>query len=136
MSSDSESSNRLKDVPGDNVETVMSYLKGALVMLQNCDAIPTDTMGLLNDVMILADCSKFSDYMKSIYFMLKRNKTSTAYNSYLNTVESEYRTLYHAGKWTKSKQDHDSEFYSNDRETGREEHRIKDKEIIMDVVQV
>ena len=36
---------RMKDVPGE---------KGALLLLQNCSAIPTDTMGLLNDVMVSA----------------------------------------------------------------------------------
>ena len=41
---------RMKDVPGENVGTVVSYLKGALLLLQNCAAIPTDAMGLLNDV--------------------------------------------------------------------------------------
>jgi len=89
----------LKDMPGGNVATVVSYLKGALVLLQNCGAIPTDTMGLLNDIMTLADCDNFTEYMKHIYFASKHNKTSlTSFTSYLNTVESEYRTLYCAVK--------------------------------------
>ena len=46
---------RMKDVPGKKVGTVVSYLKGDLLLLQNCSAISTDTMGLLNDVMSSAD---------------------------------------------------------------------------------
>ena len=56
----------MKDVPGKNVGTVASYLKGSLLLLQNCGAIPTNTMGLLNDVMSSDDYDDFTDYMKSI----------------------------------------------------------------------
>ena len=57
---------RMKDVPDENVGTVVRYLKGALLLLQNCSAIPTDIMGLLNDVVSSVDCNDFTDYMKSI----------------------------------------------------------------------
>ena len=46
---------RMKDVPGENVGTVVSYLKGELLLLQNFSAIPTNIMGLLNDVMASTD---------------------------------------------------------------------------------
>ena len=36
---------RMRDVPGENVGTVVSYLKGPLALLQNCTAIPTDAIG-------------------------------------------------------------------------------------------
>ena len=76
---------RLKDIPGDNVATAVSYLKGALM-----------------------------EYTKSIYFASKRNWSvlASSFTDYLNTAESEYRTLYRAGKWTKSKADPDSGFYA------------------------
>ena len=93
---------RMKDVPGENVGTVVSYLKGALLLLQNCGAIPTDAMGLLNDVMSSADCKDFTDYMKSIYFASKRTNTVGEYMKYLDEAEGEYRTLYRKGKWTKA----------------------------------
>ena len=64
---------RLKNIPGENVATAANYLKGALMLLQNCDAVPTDTLGLLNDIMTSADCNEFTEYMKSIYFTSKRN---------------------------------------------------------------
>jgi len=38
---------RLKDVPDENVGTLVSYLKGALMLLQNCSDLPIDTVGLI-----------------------------------------------------------------------------------------
>lgn len=70
---------RMKGTPGENVRTVVSYLKGALLILQNCSVIPTDTMGLLNDVMSSPDCDDFTDYMKSIYYASKRTATVGGY---------------------------------------------------------
>ena len=64
---------QMKDVAGWNVGTVVSYLTGALILLQSCGAIPTNVMGLLNNVMVLADCKDFTAYMKSIYFASKRD---------------------------------------------------------------
>ena len=42
---------RLKDVPGENVCTAVRYLKGVLLLLQNCSGLLTDTMDLLNNTM-------------------------------------------------------------------------------------
>jgi len=37
----------MKDVAGENVGTIVSYLKRALVLLSNCKCLPTDMMGFL-----------------------------------------------------------------------------------------
>ena len=104
----------MKDVPGENVGTVVSYLKGALLLLQNCSAILTNAMGLLNDVMLSADCSDFTSYMKSIYFASKRTGTVGDYMEYLDAAEAEYRTLYRKGKWTKASAPQDSGFVGDE----------------------
>ena len=105
---------RLKYIPGENVATGDSYLKGALMLLQSCEAFLTGALGLLNDIMTSADCDDLTEYMKNIYFASKHNRSAPAssFTDYLNTVESEYRTLYRAGKRTKSKADPDSGFYA------------------------
>ena len=102
---------RLKDVPGENVCTAVSYLKGALLLLQNCSGLPTDTMGLLNDTMGSADCAEFSGFMNSVYFDHKRKTRVIPHQEYLRLAEAEYRTLYRAGKWTASKNDPASGFF-------------------------
>ena len=51
---------RMKDVPGENVGVVVSYLKGALLLLGNCGKIPTDVMGLLNDTFCSAVMNSLS----------------------------------------------------------------------------
>ena len=63
---------QLKDGPGKNVCTAVSYLKGALMLLQNCSEILTNTIGLLNDIMISADCDNFSGFVNLVYYDHKR----------------------------------------------------------------
>ena len=40
---------RMKDVPGDTVRTIFSYMKGVLLLLGNCGKMLTDVMGLLSN---------------------------------------------------------------------------------------
>ena len=110
---------RLKDVPGENVCTAVSYLKGALLLLQNCSGLPTDTMGLLNDIMGSADCDEFSGFMNSVYFDHKRKTREITHQEYLRLAEAEYRTLYRAGKWTASRNDPTSGFFVDSGGRGR-----------------
>ena len=58
----------MKDIPGENVGTIASYLKGVIILLDNCNSLQTDVLGFLNDVMTSADSKFFSEYMQSIYF--------------------------------------------------------------------
>ena len=102
---------RMKDVAGENVGTVVSYLKGALVLLSNCKCLPTDMMGILNDIFCSAACSDFVDYMKAIYFSHKRGTMVITPLELCALAEMEYRTAYRNGKWTASKSDPDSGFY-------------------------
>merc|ERR1740124_1333030 len=62
------------------------------------------------------DYDEFTEHMKSIYFASKRNRSVPAllFTGYLNTLELDYRTLYRARKWTKSKADPNSVFYASD----------------------
>ena len=112
---------RLKDIPGENVCTAVSYLKGALMLLHNCTGLPTDTMGLLNDTMGLADCEDFTGFMNSVYFDHKRKTRVITHQEYLRLAKSEYRTLYRLGKWAASKNDPSSVFFSG--QTPRGERR-------------
>ena len=57
----------LQDIPGEDFSTAASYLKGALLLIQNCcEVLLTDTLGLLNDIMCSASNMNFNGYMKSI----------------------------------------------------------------------
>jgi len=85
---------RLKDEPGENFCTAVSYLKGALMLLQNCSELPTDTMGLLNDIMISADFDEFSGFVNSVYYDHKRKTRLINHSEYLRLAEAEYHTLY------------------------------------------
>lgn len=80
----------------------VNYVKWALFLLKNCSAVPTDTMGLLNDVMTSADCVEFTEYRMSMYFTLKLNRLMGSFMDYLDTAKAEYCTLYCNGKWSKA----------------------------------
>jgi len=88
---------RFKDVHGENVCTAVSYLKGTLLLLQNCSVLPTKTMVLLNDTMGSADYDKFSGFMNSVYFDHKKKTRVISHQEYIRLAEVEYRTLYRAG---------------------------------------
>ena len=93
--------------------TMVGCLKGALLLLKNCSAIPTDVMGLLNDVMVLADCGESVEYIKSIYFAAKRNNSDDGYMEYLDIAKAEYRTIYRRGKWIKAGDTSESGFFGD-----------------------
>ena len=42
---------RMKDAPKENVGTVVSFLKGALMLIQNCAMLLTDNIALMNNTM-------------------------------------------------------------------------------------
>ena len=47
---------------------VVSYLKGALILLNNCAELPMETHRLLSDIMTSAINEDFHGYMKSVYY--------------------------------------------------------------------
>ena len=62
---------RIKDIPGENVRTAVSCLKGVLLLPHKCTGMPTDDMGLPNHTMGSADCDDFTCFMYSVYFGYK-----------------------------------------------------------------
>ena len=112
----------MKDIPGENMGTVMSYLKGVLLLLQNCSDLPTRIMGLLTKIIYSSNFNNSSSYMRLIYFTHKWliNYNKVAYFiGYLNKTESESRTLYRKVKWTSSKFSPASGFYFNSNNIGK-----------------
>jgi len=84
----------LKDVPGENVCTAVSYLKGVLILLKNYSELPTDTTGLLNDIIISADCDEFSGFMNSVYYDYTQKIRLIDHSKSLRLAKAEYCTLY------------------------------------------
>ena len=104
--------------------TVVSYLKGAVILLQNCTVLPTDLIGILNYIMCLAENNDFTTFMKSIYFDHKRKIRVIDCAEYLNLADAENHTLYRGKKCTASKNDPASGFFvdSNDHGNDGDEH--------------
>ena len=89
----------LKDIQGENVETVVSYLKGMLILLHQCGKVLTDMTGLLNNIMASVECNKCTHYTKSTYFSHKIKTKEVTFMEYLTFEEAEYCKLYHAKLW-------------------------------------
>jgi len=102
---------RMKDIPGENMGVIASYLKAVIFLLDNCNSLPTDVLELLNDVMTSDDSKVFSEYMQSIYFAHTRTIKEVSPRDYVEYAEKEYRTLYCDNKWTAVKTDPGSAFY-------------------------
>ena len=66
-----------------NVYTAVIYLKRALLLMHNYTGLPTDTMGLLNDMMGLVDCDEFTGFMNLVYFDHKKNTRIITHQEYL-----------------------------------------------------
>ena len=104
----------MKDLPGENVGIIDSYMKVALLLLGTYGKMPTDVMDLLNDTFCSAQCKQFTQYMKAINFAHKRKLEVRAPIKSLETAEMEYRTLYRNGEWDASKSDPGSAFFVED----------------------
>ena len=102
---------RIKDVPGENVRTMVSFLKGAMMLVQNCATLLTDKISLMSNTMCSADCDEFRVFMQLVYFNHKRGSCPIAPAEYLELAEREYCTMYWQGKWTALNLDVSSGFY-------------------------
>jgi len=56
--------------------------------LQNCTVLPTDLIGLLNNIMCSAANKDFISYMKSIYFNHRQKTKEVTYLIYLDYAKS------------------------------------------------
>ena len=64
----------MKDVPGENVGTIVSYLKGHYFYLKNCKKMPTYVMVLLNDTLYSTACDEVTDFYEK-YLLQSQAKT-------------------------------------------------------------
>ena len=101
----------MKDVTGENVGIIISFLKGALLLLGNCGKLPTNTMGILKDTFCSAEWEEFTALMTSVYLEYKRKTNVIDYMEHHTLTKREYRTLYGKQKWTASKKHSSSGFY-------------------------
>ena len=107
----------MKDIPGKNVGTVVSYLKGTLLLLANYGKLPTDAMTIICDTFCLAECDKLTGFITAVYFEHKRKTNVIDYTEYLTLAKAKYRMLYRKQEYTTAKADPSSGFYAGKPET-------------------
>ena len=57
----------MEDVPRESVETIVGYLKDALMFLSNWNKLLIDMMGLLKDIFCSAKCKGFTAVVSNVY---------------------------------------------------------------------
>ena len=107
---------RLKDFPGENVSTAASYLRGVILLLENCKEIPTDLMGLLNEIFTSASTADFSAYVNMLYTSHHTSVKIMTLLQFIEDAEKEYRLYYRCEKWTAAKHDPGSVFYAGSKD--------------------
>ena len=83
----------MKNVSGENVLTVVSYLKGTVLLLQNCTDLPIDLIGILHDILTSARNEDVTALIKAMHFNHKMKTKVVNYTTFLNHANSEYRSL-------------------------------------------
>jgi len=73
---------------------VVSYLKSAVFLLQNCTHLPADLIELLHNILASAKDEEFAAFIKALYFNYKMKTKYASYTMFLNHAESKYRTMY------------------------------------------
>jgi len=68
--------------------TIVSYLKGALLLLSNCKKISMDAMGLLNGRFCSTVCDNFTYFMKNVYIIHNQKLKEINAMQFLSLVDS------------------------------------------------
>ena len=63
-------------------------------MLQNCSGLPMDTMGLLNNIMVSADCEECGGFMNSVSYDRMRKTRVITHSEYMKLADTEHSTYY------------------------------------------
>ena len=58
---------QMKDMPRENVETIVGYLNEALALLSSWNKLLVDMMGLLKDIFCSAKCKDFTAVVSNVY---------------------------------------------------------------------
>ena len=102
----------MKDVSGEIVKTVVSYLKGALILLLNYGKVPMCGLGILRNIFYSVEYDGITIFMGSTHFEHKHQTNMTNFREYLTLTKSEYRMLYRKGSWSASEPNPASGFYA------------------------
>ena len=77
---------QLKNVAGDNVSTIVIYLKGVLMLLQNFSGLLISTFGLCNKSVVSADCKEYISFINWVYLNHKRRTCVIEHLEYLKLI--------------------------------------------------
>ena len=90
---------KLKDIPGENVGTAISQMRGALLRLKALDKIPNDIVDKILDTMQTSSVDKFNRFFENISFQLRLSPSSYSAEDILHLAEKTHREFVASGEW-------------------------------------
>ena len=133
---------RIRDYPGNDVEKIVGFLRGALKRLENCNQTPPDLIMRLLKIFQTAENYKFNNFFAMWYSQLVTtleldNTKSTleelvTAEQILNVANRQYTTMIQDGTWLIQKKKHQSNHqkqnnFSNKNVTNETETKSEDK---------
>jgi hypothetical protein len=103
-------------LPGENIDLVVSYLRGALNRLKICNHVPPDICSIINDVLITAQTEEFNTTFVTIRSLMLVTPDLYDTEKLFDLAGTLYKTLLTQGKWcasTRQKSPKQSVFQAN-----------------------
>ena len=91
---------KITDYDGENVSTVVTYLRTVSEYLTQNNAVPNDFDTMVFDVMKTATTVEFQDEIKMLAFARKREGNKRSADSILDELQTLYHNLVASKKWT------------------------------------
>lgn len=105
----------LKDIDGENVTQVSSWIRGALIYLKNNQALPSDTVYLITQILKTCPSDEFKKFIGTIYTNHRIHISTILVEELLDYAKSEYKSMITIdGTWPSSNQKPGSAFQAEE----------------------
>jgi len=91
---------KINKYEGENVMTVVSYLRGAIACLQNVNKLPHDIVAQVCDIMQTSSVEEFNKYFEMAKIAIHLQMKTFTVEELLATAQATYQELYNKGVWT------------------------------------
>ena len=92
---------RITDFPGENATKAVSFIRGAVLILSNNDAAPTDLVPLVLRIFSSSTCTKFKTHVDNIDFMLELGQLPNyTLDTILSNIDKKYIELVSRNEWS------------------------------------
>jgi uncharacterized protein YacL (UPF0231 family) len=90
---------KLKDVDGENVSILASWIRGATLYLKNNNSLPSDIFYIIKESLRACSTDQFVKYIDTIYTNHQLKLVTLDPDEFLDLAEAEYKTMLTAKQW-------------------------------------